>query len=45
MHRNHFVTLPEPHGQPGHFGHLFLRGTYDATTKVGVSDDRGEGWA
>jgi hypothetical protein len=35
------ATIIEQNGQPGHFGHLVLRGTYDATTKVGVGDDRG----
>jgi hypothetical protein len=30
------ATTIEPHGQPGHFDHLALRGTYDATIEVGV---------
>jgi hypothetical protein len=36
------ATRIEQHGQTGHFDPGFLRGTYDATTTVGVGDYRGE---
>jgi hypothetical protein len=36
------ATLIEQNGHKGHFGLFFLCSTYDATTKVGVGDDRGE---
>jgi len=36
------TTIIEQNGQAGNFGQLFLRGTYDATTNVGLGDYRGE---